>query len=60
MKHVTKKKFREYLNDLYKDSSNYVNGRYAQRKRAYGDYLYFHDREMFDIEFEQYKKDKVI
>ena len=30
------------------------NGRYQQRKRAYGDYLYFQDREKFEVEYKEW------
>lgn len=49
----TKKAFREYLNTLNSPAVNpWRNGRYAQRTRLYGDYLYAQDREMFDFEYD--------
>jgi hypothetical protein len=64
---TTKKAFREHLNqqDLagrkaIAEAGSIVdplhrNGRYQQRTRLYGDYLYSQDRAMFDHEFEQWK-----
>ena len=50
---TTKKAFREYLNQLCEDENKWKNGRYCQKKRGYGDYLYYQDREQFEV---QYKK----
>lgn len=38
---------RRYLNETCKDLARWKNGRYEQRKRQYGDYLYAQDRPMF-------------
>ena len=56
---VTKKMFREYLNKLAEDSPLHRNGRYHQSKRGYGDYLYFQDREKFNVDFEEWKRIEV-
>ena len=53
MKRGTIKKFREYLNEKFKDSRKWKNYRYHQRTRGYGDYLYFQDRSMFDANLEE-------
>lgn len=45
------KRFREHLNTVCADE-NYRNGRYAQKKRGYGDYLYAQDRDKFFVEME--------
>ena len=50
---TTKKAFREYLNQLCEDENKWKNGRYCQKKREYGDYLYHQDKEQFEV---QYKK----
>ena len=42
-------KFREYLNNKFKDSLKWKHNQFHQVKRGYGDYLYFQDRVMFDI-----------
>lgn len=55
---LTKKAFKEYLNNTFKDLPNYTNGKFHQLKRPYGDYLYDHDRETFNLEYEQWIKDK--
>lgn len=52
---ITKKQFRQYLNNKYGvDTQKWGNGNYAARKRAYGDYLYNQDREMFNIEYAKF------
>lgn len=50
----TKKAFREYLNTLYGHSSNHVNGNFHQLKRKYGDYLYYQDREKFNVDYNEW------
>lgn len=50
------KAFRDYLNVRFageKDRKRGENGRYHQDTREYGDYLYFQDRAMFDVELER-------
>jgi hypothetical protein len=51
-KHLTKKAFREYLNQL--GGENHRNGVYQQRTRPYGDYLYFQDRDKFDVDYAEW------
>ena len=46
----TIKSFREYLNKTFAVSEKHRNGRFQQKKRLYGDYLYSQDREQFDVE----------
>jgi len=46
----TMKAFRNQLNLWYKDAYH-QHHRYRQLKRAYGDYLYFQDRERFNLMF---------
>lgn len=43
------KAFREYLNAKYAASEVWRNCRYHQSTRGYGDYLYFQDRDMFNV-----------
>jgi hypothetical protein len=47
IKRVVIKRFRQYLNEKFKDMK-YKNHRWHQETRAYGDYLYFQDRGMFN------------
>ena len=51
----TKKVFREFLNQCYAKSMH-KNGRYEQKKRAYGDYLYAQDRVKFECDYEDWLK----
>lgn len=50
----TRAAFRRYLNAL--PGENYKNGRYEQRTRPYGDYLYAQDREKFEWEYQEWLK----
>jgi hypothetical protein len=55
MKRGTIKAFREYLNAKFAGSgvnhhSRCGNRIFQQKTRGYGDYLYFQDREKFDVE----------
>lgn len=50
----TKKAFREHLNTLYADSKKHEHLRFHQRTRGYGDYLYFQDREKFNVEYAEW------
>jgi hypothetical protein len=52
---ITKKAFREYLNSFDDGEPTYRNGRYHSTKRAYGDYLYAQDPEMFNVQFKEWK-----
>ena len=49
----TKKAFREFLNKEHIDTAPHSHNRFRQRKREYGDYLYFQDRAKFDWEYEE-------
>jgi hypothetical protein len=43
------KAFREYLNSRFSPSEGrWRNNKFVQRKRLYGDYLYYQDRALFD------------
>ena len=53
---TTKKAFREHLNTRFAGTENHRNGAFRQLKRGYGDYLYNQDREMFDVEYAEWKK----
>ena len=46
--------FRKHLNA---DASSYKhkNGRYEQRTRPYGDYLWHQDRERFEVDFQEFR-----
>lgn len=59
----TRKQFREYLNEQDRESRSiagphvdplYRNGRFRQRTRLYGDYLYFQDREKFEVGYQEW------
>jgi hypothetical protein len=62
MSKPTMKAFREYLNEQERQigSSLHRHNQYQQRKRAYGDYLYFQDRDKFNVEFEEWIKSKQV
>ena len=51
---LTKKLFREHLNKLCENSPNNENGKYRQLKRKYGDYLYYQDREKFNVDYNEW------
>jgi len=55
----TKKAFRQLLNeeDLKHKDGNWKHNRYHQIKRLYGDYLYYQDRVMFDVFYEEWLKE---
>lgn len=46
----TIKSFREYLNKKFEFTEKHSNGRYRQKTRLYGDYIYNQDREQFMVE----------
>jgi hypothetical protein len=50
----TKADFRRHLNDTCRNAPQYRNGRYSQRTRPYGDYLYAQDRDKFDVEYKEW------
>ena len=55
LEEVTLKKtmtaFRKQLNDWHADKPLHKHFQFHQIKRDYGDYLYFQDREKFDVEY---------
>jgi len=53
---MTKKEFRNILNERFKDNPKWKNYQYHQRTRQYGDYLYFQDRERFNMYYEEEQK----
>lgn len=57
-KRGARKAFREWLNATYGTDAEYRNGRYRQRTRPYGDYVYAQDREMFEHEFAEAMRGK--
>jgi hypothetical protein len=59
----TKKAYRDYLNQAYpatdfknRGTDGIVRG---QRKRAYGDYLWFQDREKFEADYQEWLKENI-
>ena len=46
----TIKSFREYLNKKFAFTEKHSNGRFQQKSRLYGDYIYNQDREQFMVE----------
>lgn len=52
---LTRKQYREYLNELFPANAPYPHShnRYKQRARAYGDYLYYQDREKFEADYQE-------
>lgn len=61
-KKKTKKEFRKFLNKQHpfnkNDTGKGKNGRYKPTKRGYGDYLYFADREMFDVSYKEWLEEE--
>ncbi len=53
----TFKQFREYLNNEHKGIMH-RNWQYNQKVRDYGDYLYFQDRDKFDMLFNEWLKEE--
>ena len=53
---LTKKAFREYLNENYKGMKHKHN-QFHQLKRPYGDYLYYQDRVKFNANYEEWLKE---
>lgn len=51
---LTKKAFREHLNRESADAPKHRHGRYQQRTRPYGDYLYHQDRAKFDVDYAEW------
>lgn len=53
---MTRKEFREHLNQKFPadPETNHRNGRYKQKTRAYGDYLWNQDRAMFENDYQEY------
>jgi hypothetical protein len=50
---ITRAEYRRLLNAQDKDKG-YRNGRFQQRIRPYGDYLYYQDREKFEVNYQEY------
>lgn len=48
--------FRRWLNARDTGDSHHRHLRYRQRTRLYGDYLYFQDRDRFNVEMAQWKE----
>ena len=60
-KTLSKKSFREYLNQADLNSRNPIShkqNRYHQRTRLYGDYLYYQDRVKFEVDYQEWLKEK--
>lgn len=51
----TRREFRDYLNQTY-PAPTHRNGRFHQKTRPYGDYLWFQDREKFEVEYAEWLK----
>ena len=55
---MTRKEFRQYLNEKFpfnpNDQGKGERNRYKATKRAYGDYLWFNDRGMFENDYREY------
>lgn len=52
---MTRKQFREWLNNRFPITTDkHSNGVYGNCKRALGDYLWFSDREQFNIAYSDY------
>ena len=54
---MTNKEFRELLNLKFpaNPETNHREGRYQQKKRAYGDYLWHQDRPRFEADKQEYE-----
>lgn len=46
--------YRKHLNETCADGTLHKNGRYEQKTRPYGDYLYYQDREKFEVDFKEW------
>ena len=53
---MTRKEYRKHLNDTlgFDTDGKGFNARYKARTRKYGDYLWFQDREMFEVSYHEY------
>lgn len=56
---MTRAEFRRHLNEQFPFNPEHNNkkgetGRYRQVKRAYGDYLWHQDREMFEADYREH------
>lgn len=49
------KRFRELMNETYRDAPKHQHFRYQQLTRGYGDYLYSQDNEKFMFELQEWK-----
>lgn len=56
---LTKKTFREELNRDCSGTTNHRHGKFAQRTRPYGDYLYAQDREKFNVDYAEWIQSKL-
>ena len=52
---MTKKEYRKLLNQQDAER-NHKHRRYGQRKRLYGDYLWYQDRERFEFDYQEHLK----
>ena len=52
-----KKTLKQFRIELNKECEGFLHkeGRYNQRKRGYGDYLYFQDRNKLNVLFNEWK-----
>lgn len=50
----SRKAFREELNSLDDGARPHRNGVYRQRSRKYGDYLWFQDRNKFEVDYAEW------
>lgn len=53
---MKRKEFREYLNKEYgvDTKGKGEKGRYKARTRKYGDYLWYQDRDLFEISYQEH------
>ena len=49
----TRKEFKEFLNKE-DQGHKHKNGRFGQRKRLYGDYLWSQDRDQFEVDYQEH------
>ncbi len=60
-KPITKKEYREHLNKLHgiDKTGKGTNNKFKPRTRLYGDYLWYQDREMFDVSYIEYINESI-
>ena len=53
---MTRKEYREYLNSTigFDNTGKGINARYKPTSRKYGDYLWYQDRELFEISYQEH------